>query len=41
MRFKTGDIELQRDEAWRSRMQPADRRMTSVLTWPLLKRYGY
>lgn len=41
MRFVTGEIELRRDEAWRSRLPEGDRRRVTALTLPLLARYGY
>jgi hypothetical protein len=41
MRFQTGPILLRRDEEWRTGLAPADRRRVTVLTYPLLRRYGY
>ena len=41
MRFQRGAIELALDEEWRSRLSPANRRMVSLFTFPLLVRYGY
>ncbi|MFI0351469.1 sulfotransferase domain-containing protein [Actinomadura sp. 9N407] len=41
MRFKTGPIELRRDDHWRTRMEPAHRRTVTALTLPLLRHYGY
>lgn len=41
MRFKTGEIELSKDEAWRTQMKRMDRWISSVVTRPLLRRYGY
>jgi hypothetical protein len=41
MRFVTGKIALRRDEAWRSALPAADRRLVTSLTLPLLLRYGY
>lgn len=41
MRFQTGTVLLRSDDAWRSRLRPSDRRTVSVLTAPLLLRYGY
>ncbi len=40
-RFKTGPIELIVDSDWKSSMSKKDRRLVNVLTWPLLRRYGY
>lgn len=41
MRFRRGSIELRPDEEWRTGMEPADRRVVTAMTWPLLLRYGY
>lgn len=41
MRFRHGSIELRPDEEWRVGMDPADRRVVTAMTWPLLLRYGY
>lgn len=41
MRFKHGTIELVADESWRRRQSPADRRLMTSLTAPLLAHYGY
>jgi hypothetical protein len=41
MRFRTGSVELRRDEEWRTAMEPASRRLVSAITMPLLFRYGY
>ncbi|MEX2102062.1 MAG: sulfotransferase [Actinomycetota bacterium] len=41
MRFATGRIDLELDEAWRRELPEADARMVSLLTLPLLRRYGY
>jgi hypothetical protein len=41
MRFQTGPILLRRDDTWRTRLAPADRRRVTALTYPLLRRYGY
>lgn len=41
MRFVTGEVALRRDEAWRSGLSAADRRLVTSLTFPLLLRYGY
>jgi len=41
MRFQTGTVPLRRDDSWRSQMRPADRRLVSALTLPLLLRYSY
>lgn len=41
MRFNTGKVELRLDEEWREKMQIADRRVVTFLSFPLLYRYGY
>ncbi len=41
MRFRAGTIPLRRDEAWRTHLAPADRRLVTALTAPLLAAYGY
>ena len=40
LRFRTGEIEIRRDDEWRTRLAPRDRRIVSVLTWPLRAVYG-
>jgi hypothetical protein len=40
-RFNTGPVELRVDDAWRTKMQPRERRLVTAITWPLLVRYGY
>lgn len=39
-RFERGDIEIRRDDAWRSG-RPRARRVVGLLTGPLRRRYGY
>ena len=41
MRFRTGRIELRRDDAWREELPRRQQRVISALTAPLLSRYGY
>ncbi len=41
MRFKLGRIPLKLDEEWRLAMDPGQSRAVTLLTWPLLRRYGY
>jgi hypothetical protein len=41
MRFAHGALELRLDDGWRRTMRPLDRRLTTALTAPLLKAYGY
>lgn len=40
-RFKTGRIELRLDDEWKGRMRLRDRALVTLLTLPLLTRYGY
>jgi hypothetical protein len=40
-RFETGAVELRSDREWRDRMSPRDKALVTVLTIPLLYRYGY
>lgn len=41
MRFRTGRVEIRRDDAWRSKLPRRDRALVSLLTAPLLARYRY
>lgn len=41
MRFQTGELRLRRDDAWRQRLDPRARGIVSLLTSPLMLRYGY
>jgi hypothetical protein len=38
---ETGIVQLRLDEEWRSRMRLRDKRLVTLLTFPLLLRYGY
>jgi glycosyltransferase involved in cell wall biosynthesis len=40
-RFQVGSVAVRADEAWRRSMRPADRRLVTALTAPLLLRHGY
>lgn len=40
-RFRTGPVALRPDDEWRLKMRPFDRALVTLLTWPLLLRYGY
>ncbi len=40
-RFRTGPVALKPDDEWQFKMMPIDRAITTLLTWPLLLRYGY
>ena len=40
-RFRTGTVEIRPDTEWASRMKSGDRRVSTLLTFPLLARYGY
>jgi len=41
MRFASGEIELRVDDDWARQLTPRQRRSVSLMTWPLLRRYGY
>ncbi len=41
MRFKQGDLTLRVDDQWRVKMDPVHRRTVGILTWPLMRLYGY
>jgi hypothetical protein len=41
MRFRTGRVEIRRDDAWRTRLPRRDRAIVSLLTAPLLAVYRY
>ena len=41
IRLSSGPITLRRDDAWRTDMSSADRRLVTGLTVPLLRAYGY
>ena len=40
-RFRSGSIDLRRDDRWAAEMPTADRVVVTALTLPLLKAYGY
>ncbi|MGH9379032.1 MAG: sulfotransferase family protein [Thermoanaerobaculia bacterium] len=40
-RFSTGPVTVKPDEAWRDQMPAGQRRLVTLLTWPLMRRYGY
>lgn len=41
VRFQTGTVELRLDDRWQTRMSGKHKRAVTVLTWPLLLKYGY
>src|SRR5262245_15695564 len=41
MRFSTGRVPIALDEAWRTKMHAVDRSLTTMLTSPWMRRYGY
>ena len=41
MRFRTGPTALRRDDEWRTRLHRRDRAVATLLSYPLLRRYGY
>ena len=40
-RFKTGKTEIKLDEEWKTKMKQGDKLLSTVLTLPLLVKYGY
>jgi hypothetical protein len=40
-RFRTGRVEIRPDDAWRTAQSRRDRVVTTAITLPLLRRYGY
>lgn len=40
-RFRTGQVWLRPDDEWSHRMRPRDKALVTLLTLPLLARYGY
>lgn len=40
-RFEIGTVKIHPDKEWASRIKPGDERLVSLLTFPLLVRYGY
>jgi hypothetical protein len=41
MRFSTGSITIQPDQAWMTEFPARDCRTVKALTWPVARRYGY
>jgi len=41
MRLKQGALHVSLDDEWRAALPPAHRRLVTLLTWPLLRSYGY
>jgi hypothetical protein len=41
MRFRTGELEMRLDEAWRTQLAANDRRKVTAIAYPMLRRYGY
>ncbi|WP_308164707.1 sulfotransferase family protein [Nonomuraea sediminis] len=41
MRFTTGQIQLTRDDSWRSALPRRHQSLVAALTWPLRSQYGY
>jgi Sulfotransferase family len=41
VRFRSGDVDIRLDDAWRTTYPRRDRQILEVLTWPLRARYGY
>jgi hypothetical protein len=41
MRLAQGPVPVRLDDEWTTNLNPTHRRAVTVLTWPLLRRYGY
>ena len=41
VRFARGSVELKADEGWKTDLTRREQRYVSLLTWPLLRRFGY
>ena len=41
VRFHRGELTVRADEEWRTRLDPRNRRLVTLITWPLLQLYGY
>lgn len=40
-RFETGTVTIRRDDTWQEQLPRSTRRLVTMLTWPLARRYGY
>lgn len=41
LRFNRGQVLLRVDDEWKDKMKPSDKFITDMLTWPLLRYFGY
>jgi hypothetical protein len=41
MRLRSGRLPVRLDDEWTTGLKPAHRSLVTLLTWPLLRRYGY
>ena len=41
MRVQQGEIDLRPDLDWQHKMKARDELLVRLMTWPLLRRYGY
>jgi len=41
MRFRQGEIQLRLDDEWQLRMPPLHRLLVTMVSWPMLHRFGY
>lgn len=41
MRMEAGPIKLRVSDGWKNELPPKQRRLVSLLTWPLIRRYAY
>lgn len=40
-RFKIGEVQLRLDDEWKTKMKLTDKWIVTILTWPLMRHYGY
>jgi hypothetical protein len=40
-RLDQGTITLREDDAWRTKLPAQDRKLVTLMSWPLLKRWRY
>jgi hypothetical protein len=41
MRLQQGPLPVRLDDEWTTKLDPTSRRAVTIITWPLLRRYGY
>lgn len=40
-RFTVGPVTIRADQAWQHQLQPWEQHVVALVTWPLMRRYGY